>query len=238
MTGDTFELAGRRYYCPVPIVGISDKGERTIAGAIPTAAVRKGDDLVCYSMTGEAADLVLANAGRAPILQSHRRSIDYLLGAISAAWFDNGVLCFTGRLAPVDEAARLWSLLSAGFPLSVSFGTQIVDATITGETPWGGKRITVQRWKLDEISFCLYGVIEEAHAVRLDSDEGRKILASRKATNVQAIRDRLRLDHWQRWSIPAGMRLADALGTDPDRTATLLCAEVDAYADTLVAEHA
>ena len=89
---------------------------------MPTAAVRKGDDLVCYSMTGEAADLVLANAGRVPILQSHRRSIDYLLGAIGAAWFDDGVLCFTGRLAPVDEAERLWSLLSAGFPLSVSFG--------------------------------------------------------------------------------------------------------------------
>lgn len=233
-----FELAGHHYLVPVPITGISADADRGIAGVLPCGPIRKGDDLIVYSRAEGAVDLTLANAGRAPILQSHHRTLDYLLGAITSAWVDAGAVCFVGRLAPVPDTDRIWTFLSNAFPVSLSLGAEVVAAEATGPSPWGGKRYEVSNWRLTEVSAVLHGADPDAYAVRLGSHEADEILATRRPAKVDAIRERLRVDRWTGWAASAGFRLAEHLGTDPDRTAAALQAEVAEHCERLTQEQA
>jgi hypothetical protein len=231
-----FELAGRRFVIPVPITGVAEDGARCIAGLIPPGETRLGDDAVLYDMTPWAADLSLVASGRAPVLVEHLRYFHNVLGALTSAWFDGPVLCFTARLAPVPEADNLWTLLAAGFPISLSGGFEIEVADVLGPSPWGGQRIAARQWKLTEVSAVPFGRNPGAYMVSLASAEGRELAASRRP-DAEAIRQRLRLDRWTcGWPHEAGRRLAARLGTDPAETGRLLAAEVAARADQMVVD--
>lgn len=235
MTGG-FALTGRRFVIPAPVVGMAVDGEREIAGLISAGAARVGDDLLSYTMGDEAADLAFANSGRAPFLLKHVRSLDCLLGALRSAWIEDGVLRFLARLAPVAEAERIWTLLSSGFPISVSLAAEIEAAEVVGPSPWGGDRVIVGQWRLVEVSACVRGKNVAAYAVPLNSAEGREILASRPHSPAIAARHRLRLDDWQQWAKPAAYRIAETLDADPLRVAELLAEEVAGHGARLLAE--
>lgn len=230
-----FELAGRRFSIPVPIVGVGEAGEREIAAVVPATATRVGDDIISYAMTADAADLTLATTGRAPLLIEHMRTFDALVGALTDAWLDGPVLCLTGRLAIMPDADRVWAMMTAGFPVSLSLGAEIDAAEATGSTPWGGQRFLVLHWRLVEVSFCAVGKNVAARAVRLDSDEGRAIIATRKHPDRDAARQRLRLDEWQRWVPGAACRMAERLAVDALELGELLGEEASAHGERLLA---
>jgi hypothetical protein len=138
----------------------------------------------------------------------------------------------------VPEVDRLWAFLSNGFPTSLSLGAEIVSAQATGPSPWGGKRYEVSSWQLTEVSAVLHGADPDAYAVRLGSHEADEILATRRPAKVDAIRERLRVGRWTRWAAPAGFRLAEHLGTDPDSTAAALQAAVAEHCERLTQEQA
>jgi hypothetical protein len=51
-----------------------------------------------------------------------------------------------------------------------------------------------------------------------------------------AVRNALHLDRWERWAIPAGVRLAEQLETDSNPICDLLTAEVRRHCERLISE--
>ncbi|MFL5335860.1 MAG: hypothetical protein ACJ8H8_22440 [Geminicoccaceae bacterium] len=231
-----FELAGRRFTIPAPVVGVAETDGREVAGLVPAVQARVGDDLIAYHLTADAVDLDIAASGRAPVLLEHARTLDAIIGALSSAWLDGPLLVFTARLAPVPEAARLWRLLAGGFAVSISLGAEIEAAEVAGMTPWGGQRIEVQRRRLTEVSAVAFGRTPGAYMAPLASAKGRELAATCRRA-AEAIRHRLRLNHWTSdWPHEAGRRLAGQLGTGPAETGRLLAVEAASRADQLVAD--
>jgi hypothetical protein len=155
------------------------------------------------------------------------------------AWVENNALCFVGRVAEGGEADRVWSLLTQGFPLSVSLGSRVVAAEALGPEPDGiGQRYKATRWELTEASVVVFGKDPAAHLRCLDrSPEARERLA-RRAAAVAAdarlkVRRALHLDRWTVWSTGAGLAIAAQLGVDRDRLCDALDAEVRRHVERL-----
>lgn len=233
------EFQGRHFVVPAPVTAVATGGERMALALITGRAVRFGADLVEDAMVPGACDLSLVKSGRAPLLAEHCRSLDALLGRVVAAEIENGMLQAVVEFGPTPEADRLWSMLAAGFPLSLSAGARIDAAEIVEEHE-DQRVIRCTRWRLDEISVCVHGKDPAAHVRRLSWDENATEIV-RRMNDVpepkrQAVEKALHLDRWRQWAVLAGVSMAENLGVDRDALCDALDERVDAHCERLVAD--
>ena len=233
------EFGGRVFTIPAPITAVATGGERMALALITGRAVRFGADLVEDAMAPGACDLSLVRAGRCPLLAEHHRCLDALLGRVVAAEIEGAVLQAVVEFAATPEADRLWNLLSAGFPLSLSAGARIDAAEIVEEHE-DGRLIRCSRWRLDEISVCVHGKDPAAHVRRLSWDENAVEIV-RRMNDVpepkrQAIEKALHLDRWRKWALLAGVGMAEDLGVDRDALCDALDEQIDAHCERLIAD--
>ena len=233
---ETAELAGRRFVAPAPVTMISEQ-DRCALALVPPGTYRIANDPVEFAVSEGAVDLSLVRTGRCPLLIDHSAMVADLIGVVLAADVEGNVLQAVVRFAPVPEADRLWSLLSAGFPLSLSAGSEIVEAETL---PTGAARIT--RWRLRELSVTVHGRNEGAHVRMLGAGEpAAAMVAAMNAApdhRRHAIEQRLRLASWRSWAHVEGLRLGERLGVDPDTAADLLVEAVRQHSEKLIAEAA
>jgi hypothetical protein len=233
------EVEGRVFTIPAPLVATAVTGERMALALITGTAVRFGRDLVEDALAPGSCDLSLVRTGRCPLLAEHSRCLDALLGRVVAAEVESGLLQAVVEFAPTPEADRLWSLLAAGFPLSLSAGAR-VDAAEILEDHGDHRVIRVSRWRLDEISICVIGKDPAAHLRKLTWDENAAEIVRRmnevSEPKRQAIEKALHLDKWRRWSITAGVGIAEKLGVDRNLLGDLLDERVAAHCEQLIAD--
>ena len=136
-----------------------DPAERlAIALVVTSEPHRRPGFLVRYNIEPGAVDLGLAQAGRAPVMMDHKRTVTDMLGAVVKVWRDEAGLLAMLRFAKGGEADRVWDLLQQGFPLSVSVGGHILDMReIDREDARAGDdaEFMIERWRLQEVSVCL-----------------------------------------------------------------------------------
>jgi hypothetical protein len=120
-------------------------------------------------------------------------------------------------------------MLAAGFPLSPSLGATIQHAVREEKDgPDGAAAYHVTRWRLEELSVVVWGKDESAHVRRLGHDESAAAMVARMNSadsdpaKAEAARA-LQLDRWRRWALPAGIWIANELGSAP----TDLCVALD-----------
>ena len=236
---DAIEFGGRAFAVPAPITAIATGDERIAMAILTGGAVHFGNDIVRDAMVPGACDLSLVRTGRCPLLAEHCRSLDALLGRVVAAEIDGCILRALVEFGPTPEADRLWKLLSAGFPLSLSVGARVVAAEIAED--YGDHRvIQVTRWRLDEISVVVHGKDEAAHVRQLGRDEpaGEMIARMSAAPDPKrlAIERALHLEKWRKWSIQAGVGMAEELGVDRDALCDALDERVAAQCERLIGD--
>jgi hypothetical protein len=127
------EFAGRVFTIAAPITAVAIGSERLALALLTGDAVRFGVDIVENALAPGTCDLGLVKSGRCPLLMEHCYSLDALLGRVVAAEVDGLLLKATVEFGPGKEADRLWAMLAAGFPLSLSAGTGILAADIVEE---------------------------------------------------------------------------------------------------------
>ena len=231
------EFQGRHFVIPAPVTAVAADGAHVALALITGQAVRFGADLVEDAMAPGACDLSLVRAGRCPLLAEHHRCLDALLGRVVAAEIEGAVLTAVVEFAPTPEADRLWGMLSAGFPLSLSAGARIDAAEIVEEHE-DGRLIRCSRWRLDEISVCVHGKDPAAHIRRLTWDENATEIV-RRMNDVpepkrQAVEKALHLDSWRKWALLAGVGMAEDLGVDRDALCDALDERVAAQCERLI----
>src|SRR3954471_10443661 len=116
-----------RFKVPAPIHGVAEN-DRLAAALWGPGYSTVGPYQVRYSIDPAAVDLRVVRSGRAPLLREHLRSVDCLLGSVVNAWSEGGLMHGVVRFAPGPESDRLWGMLSAGFPLSLSMGARVEHA--------------------------------------------------------------------------------------------------------------
>src|SRR5215208_702234 len=144
------------------------------------------------------------------------------------------------RFARGPEADRLWEMLQAGFPLSLSVGALIQHA-VEAEGPPGPRVYRVTRWQLREVSVVVYGKDEAACVRSLGRDEDAAAMVARMEAadggpREAAVRNALHLDRWERWAIPAGVRVAERLGADSGPVCEALRVEVQQQCKKLISD--
>jgi hypothetical protein len=219
---DSFVVEGRTFTVPSPVAGVR-VDERLAIAFYAGGSVRKGRDVIRYSLAPAAVDLSRVRANRAPLLVEHTRSVDALIGATVAAEADGVFLRSLVRFARGREADRLYEMLCSGFALSLSMGCQILAAERTGDDPDGpGGIYVVMRWRLEELSVVVFGREEEAHLRRPDpGEDAAAMLARLRGADAgdparEAIRHVLHLDRWEAWARLTGPKLAVELGLEAD----------------------
>lgn len=234
---ERFEVEGKWFYAPSPAIGVCE--DDRLAVAYYSGGITKvHGDWITYSLEPGACDLSAVRTGRAPLLSSHMRCLEALLGMIVSAELQDGVLRSIVRFGPGKEADRLWGMLQAGFPLSLSMGSTILHAESNGEGPDGMASYRVRRWRLEELSVVVWGKDENAHVRLLGADEspaamvGRMNSTAGDPAKAEAGRA-LKLDRWRRWAVPAGIRIADELGTAREELCVALDREVRAQCSAL-----
>src|SRR4051794_34865247 len=162
---DLLEFEGRRFFAPAMRWGI-DASERLALGTFGGGASCFDGQAVAHSVEPGAVDLSLVATGRCPLLIEHCRSLDSLVGQVVTVGPGNGCLKAAVRFARGREADRLWNLLEQNFALSLSIGASVQCAA---RTPDG--RYIATRWRLEEISVCVFGKDQSAELRRLsDAD--------------------------------------------------------------------
>lgn len=237
---NSFAVDGKTFTVPSPAAGVRPE-DRLAPGFYAGGRVPFGRDLVSYSLSPGAVDLSLVRTGRAPLLVEHTRSVDCLLGAVVGAESDGALLRSLVRFARGREADRLYGMLCDGFPLSLSFGARILNAERVGDAPDGGGGVyRVDRWRLTEVSVCVFGREEAAHLRCLGEDEDAAALVARMRAAGHgepraAVRRALHLDRWRTWAKVAGPRLAVGLGlaADPVPVCDALEAQVAEHCDAI-----
>ena len=154
----------------------------------------------------------------APLLVEHCRSLDALIGQVVAAELDGPLLRAMVRFAPVPEADRVWTLLQAGFPISLSIGATVQQADVVEEHD-DCRVIRCGRWTLSEVSVCVYGRDPAAHLRKLNWDEHAGEIVERMQERAggakrAAVEGALHLDRWRKWALGAGLGMAEDLGVD------------------------
>ena len=227
-------LTGCTFAVPSPLTMVAPDQRLAIA-VFTDAAVGFGQDLVAFSLAPGAMDLSLVQTGRCPLLAEHYHRLEALLGQVVAVEVDGPVARALVRFARGPEADRLWELMVAGFPLSLSIGATIQHAEKAG----AGYR--AMRWKLTEISVVVFGRDELAHLRPLGRGEDAAALvarmtASRGGAERAAVHAALHLDRWERWANLAAVRLAEELGVDLHRLGEALAREVAAHGELLLSD--
>ena len=95
----------------------------------------------------------------------------------------------------------------------------------------------IERWRLQEISVCLWGQNPNAHVRVLGDDVSAEELvpqldAAESAARL-AVRQQLQLDRWNSWARSVGPKLALELGLDVHRISDLLESEVAKEIDNI-----
>jgi hypothetical protein len=225
---ERFEIEGKWFYVPSPVLVVHE-GDRLAAAFYSGGVTRVHGDWLTYSLEPDACDFSMVRSGRAPVLVEHMRCVDALLGMILSAELDGGVLRSVARFGPGKESDRLWGMLAAGFPLSLSLGATIQHAVREEKDgPDGMPAYHVTRWRLEELSVVVWGKDESAHVRLLGRDESPAAMVERMNSadsdpaKAEAARA-LQLDRWRRWALPAGIWIANELGSAP----TDLCVALD-----------
>lgn len=231
------EVGGRSFVVPAGLTAVGNR-DRVALALLTSGACRFGDALVESAVTPGAVDLSLVRSGRAPLLSSHCASLDTLLGQVIEATVDGPVLQCLVRFARGPEPDRVWAMLRDGFPLSLSAGATIEGAERIGVRD-GQPLYQATRWKLREVSVVVFGRDEQAFVRRLNDAEDPVAMLDqmRSGRRSAEIEQALCLHRWRRWGAPAGLRLAEQLGIDPDRMGDLLASEIASHCDQLTAEH-
>jgi hypothetical protein len=124
---ERFEVEGKWFYAPSPVLAVHE-ADRLAVAFYSGGVTRVHGDWLTYSLEPGACDFSMVRSGRAPVLVEHMRCVDALLGMILSAELDGGVLRSVVRFGPGKESDRLWGMLVAGFPLSLSLGATIQHA--------------------------------------------------------------------------------------------------------------
>src|SRR4051812_50144307 len=98
-------------------------------------AVRLDEDLLEASLDAGAVDLSLVRSERCPLLAEHRCRLENLLGRVIAVEADGPIMRAVVQFARGPEPDRLWAMLQAGFPLSLSIGGAIPPPRGAEEMP-------------------------------------------------------------------------------------------------------
>jgi hypothetical protein len=203
-------------------------------------AVRLDEDLLEASLDAGAVDLSLVRSGRCPLLAEHRCRLENLLGRVIAVEADGPIMRAVVQFAHGPEPDRLWAMLQAGFPLSLSIGGSIQHAEVAEELPGARRLYKVLQWTLTELSICVYGKDRDAYVrgLHTDEDAAQMIRQMQEASDPrrEAVRAALHLDRWDRWVIPAGLRMAAKLGADSSLVCELLTSEVREQCKQLISD--
>lgn len=215
MSGVSFDVLGTTFTSEVTQQGFSP-GSRLLACVVAHGAITmRGADDYFFATKPGAVDLALVRTGRAPLLREHSRYLDALLGRIVDAEVRDDALHCVAELAPLPEADRIWTLLTAGFPLSLSLGGIVRSAKAMGDNGRGGRLYAVDHWELSELSVVVFGAERKAH-VRLLSGESLAALNARRlvppSAEAQRVRSALHLDRWEEWALRAAPVLAGRVG--------------------------
>ena len=125
-------------------------------------------------------------------------------------------------------------------PASLSVGVLIQHAiAVEGRSDPRVYRVT--RWQLQELSVVVYGKDKAACLRSLGCDEDAATMVARMnaasgGVGRAAVRNNLRLDEWERWPVPAAVRLAEKLGVDDAELCELLDQEVRRRCERFVAD--
>ena len=118
-------------------------------------AVRLDEDLLEASLDAGAVDLSLVRSGRCPLLAEHRCRLENLLGQVIAVEVDGPIMRAIVQFAHGPEPDRLWAMLQAGFPLSLSIGGSIQHAEVAEELPGSRRLYKVLQWSSPSCRYAL-----------------------------------------------------------------------------------
>jgi len=233
-----YEVAGRTFTMPSTAISICSDGRYAMAH-FTSAAVRLDEDFLETSLDAGALDLGLVKSGRCPLLAEHHCRLDSLLGQVVAVEsLGSEVMRAVVRFARGPEPDRFWSMLQDGFPLSLSIGGSIQHATVTEELPGSRRLYRATQWQLTEVSLVTFGKDKAAYVrgLHTDEDAAQMIRQMQEASDPrrEAVRAALHLDRWDRWVIPAGLRMAAKLGADSGAVCDALAAEVQQQCKQLI----
>ena len=234
------ELEGLSFTLPSSSVSIERDGRYAMA-YFTGRAVRLDEDLLEASLDAGAVDLSLVRSGRCPLLAEHRCRLDSLLGqVVTVEVHESATMRAIVRFARGPEPDRFWSMLQDGFPLSLSIGGSIQHATVTEELPGSRRLYRATRWQLTELSLVTFGKDKAAYVrgLHTDEDAAQMIRQMQEASDPrrEAVRAALHLDRWDRWVIPAGLRMAAKLGADSGAVCDALVAEVQQQCKQLISD--
>lgn len=244
MTSNRFtRLHGRDFKIPTFFHAVSDEpGDRLAIAlvATPRPILRDGFR-VSFSLDDGAIDLALARSGRVPVLMQHRESVLDMLGAVTKVWRDGGGLWTMFKLARGGEADRVWDLLTQGFPLSVSVNGHIIEMREIDRQevarPGEDAEYLITKWRLGEVSICLFGGNEDCHVRPISAETVPDILdrvRSSEDSARQKVRRDLHLDPWlEQWAPVAAGKIAEELGVDSGRLFDALYRQVGARIRTI-----
>jgi hypothetical protein len=238
VSGD-IDIEGRAFTLPSAAVSIERNGRYALA-YFTGHAVRLDEDLLETSMDPGAIDLSLVRCGRCPLLAEHSRRLENLLGRVVAVEADGPIMRAIVQFAHGAAPDRLWAMLRDGFPLSLSIGGSIQCAEVTKELPRSPRRYKITQWTLNELSICVYGKDRDAYvrALHTDEDAAQLVRQMQEASDEgrAAVRAALHLDRWDRWAVPAGLRMAVRLGIDSAAVCDALVAEVQQQCKQLISD--
>jgi hypothetical protein len=219
------DLTGWPFTIPAPIAGLRE-GDRVALAAVGAGTADVGPDRLAYDLRPGSVDLSWVRTGRCPLLTAHARHPEALLGQVLEGRLAGDRLEFLVRFAPTRAADEMWTLIEAGFPLSLSAGAEILHADRVGPD-----RYRATRWRPMELSIVTHGADRAAHVRRLEGAEDVEAFAA--GGDRERVRAALHLDDWTAWTVPAAARIAARLGADREAVLGALGEEVEEHCRAL-----
>lgn len=126
---------------------------RTITAVASSGArVRRWGIFEELSVSAEAIDLGRVSLGQVRLLDSHDQgSIDRILGVVTRAWIENGLLLVEVRFADTDEARRAEAMVLSGDVSGLSVGYRVLTWTLS-QVENDTEIWRADRWELLEVS--------------------------------------------------------------------------------------
>ncbi|UVO29922.1 HK97 family phage prohead protease [Bradyrhizobium arachidis] len=161
----------------------------TVEAVISTgAAVTRSDAAGTFQELLDTSVVDLASLRGISVLNSHRQSLESVLGTVDEVWREGTNLVARMHLSTRPEVASLVSAIRSGELNSVSIGYQ-VSAWQDGNDASGNRTRTATQWAIREISFV--AVPADPHARTRGNDNATIIQLARQAGMAQEALDGL-----------------------------------------------
>lgn len=232
--GTRFELFGRAI--------VKDESRRLAEATISTGATCLGNGKFGRPLVDPAAaDFSRVRENAVPLLLNHDLSVASLIGAVEAAWIEGGEVRAILRYGTSPAAEAVWRSVLDDLPLRVSWGTTILDVEVPQDED---EPIIYSKWRLEEVSHCIFAKDDGARLRYADRAEGHAALAAQvdakralsDEQRRQAMRERLGAEAWADWCGKTAMELARQFAVPADALEVALRQRAAAQLDALT-EH-